>query len=191
VFILESKLGLSPWDVLNQGIAKHSPLSFGLANVVVAVLVLCLAWSLGGGPGVGTVANAVLVGSFIQGLTSIHLLSHLAHDGLPVRTPLLVVGIALIGPATAFYIGADFGAGPRDTLMLVGARRTGFRIGIVRALLELGALGAGILLGGTFGFGTVAFALLVGPLVEASFAGLARLPISVPSPAPVTVVIGE
>jgi uncharacterized membrane protein YczE len=191
VLILESKLGLSPWDVLNQGIAKHSPLSFGLANVVVALLVLCLAWSLGGRPGVGTVANAVLVGSFIQGLTSIRFLSHLAHDGLAVRAPLLVAGIALIGPATAFYIAADFGAGPRDTLMLVGARRTGLRIGIVRALLELCALGAGILLGGTFGFGTVAFALLVGPIVEASFAGLARLPISVPSPAPVPVVIGE
>jgi uncharacterized protein len=191
VFILESKLGLSPWDVLNQGIANHSPLSFGLANVVVALLVLCLAWSLGGRPGVGTVANAVLVGSFIQGLTSIRFLSHLAHDGLSVRTPLLVVGITLIGPATAFYIAADFGAGPRDTLMLVGARRTRFRIGIVRALLELCALVVGILLGGTFGFGTVAFALLVGPIVEASFAGLARLPISVPSPAPVPVVIGE
>ena len=108
-----------------------------------------------------------------------------------MRTPLLVVGIALIGPATAFYIGADFGAGPRDTLMLVGARRTGLRVGIVRAPLELCALAVGIVLGGTFGFGTVAFALLVGPIVEASFAGLARPPIAVPSPAPVPVVIGE
>ena len=191
VFILESKLGLSPWDVLNQGIAKHSPLSFGAANVVVALLVLCLAWSLGGRPGAGTVANALLVGSFIQVLTSIHTLSRLAHDGLPVRVPVLVVGIGLIGPATAFYIGADFGAGPRDTLMLVGARRTRFRIGIVRGTLELCALVAGILLSGTFGVGTVAFALLVGPIVEASFAVLARSPISVPSPAPVPVVIGE
>jgi uncharacterized membrane protein YczE len=177
--------------VLNQGIARHSPLSFGMANVVVALLVLCLAWSLGGRPGVGTVANALLVGSFIQGLTSIRFLSQLAHDGLSVRTPLLVVGVLLIGPATAFYIGADFGAGPRDTLMLVGASRTRFRIGIVRGILELSALVAGVLLGGTFGVGTVAFALLVGPIVEASFAVLARLPISVPSPAPVPVVIGE
>ena len=179
VFILESKLGLSPWDVLNQGISKHSPLSFGAANVVVALLVLCIAWSLGGKPGVGTVANALLVGSFIQGLTSIRFFSHLAHDGLPVRIPLLVAGIVLIGPATAFYIGADFGAGPRDTLMLVGARRTRFRVGIVRGTLELCALVAGILLGGTFGVGTVLFALLVGPIVEASFAVLARTPLAV------------
>jgi uncharacterized membrane protein YczE len=179
VFILESKLGLSPWDVLNQGIAKHSPLSFGIANVVVAIVVLGIAWSLGGKPGVGTVANALLVGSFIQLLTAIHSLSQLAHDGLPVRIPLLVLGIVLIGPATAFYIGADLGAGPRDTLMLVGARRTGRRIGIVRATLELCALVAGILLGGTFGLGTVLFALLVGPIVEASFAVLARTPLAV------------
>jgi uncharacterized protein len=179
VFILESKLGLSPWDVLNQGIAKHSPLSFGMANVVVALIVLCIAWSLGGKPGVGTVANALLVGSFIQLLTAIHFLSRLAHDGLSVRIPLLVVGIVLIGPATAFYIGADFGAGPRDTLMLVGARRTRFRIGVVRGTLELCALVAGSLLGGTFGVGTVAFALLVGPIVEASFDVLARTPLAV------------
>ena len=92
---------------------------------------------------------------------------------------LLVAGIVLIGPATAFYIGADFGAGPRDTLMLVGARRTRFRVGIVRGTLELCALIAGILLGGTFGAGTVLFALLVGPIVEASFAVLARTPLAI------------
>jgi uncharacterized protein len=191
VFILESKLGLSPWDVLNQGIARHSPLSFGMANVAVALGVLLLGWSLGGKPGIGTVANAVLVGAFIQGLTSIGALSSLSDHTLGLRVPLLLVGIALIGPASAFYIGADLGAGPRDTLMLVGAQRTGFRVGIVRATLELCALAAGVALGGTFGVGTVLFALLVGPIVEASFALLERTPLVVPSPAPVPVVIAE
>jgi uncharacterized membrane protein YczE len=191
VLILESKLGLSPWDVLNQGLSKHSPLSFGMANVAVALAVLLVAWALGGPPGFGTVANAVLIGTFIQGLTSIHTLTALAHDGLSVRIPLLVAGILLIGPGTAFYIGADLGAGPRDTLMLVGARRSGQRVGLVRAVLELCALAAGIALGGTFGVGTVLFALGVGPVVEASFALLARSPLAVPSPAPVPVVIGE
>ena len=158
VLILESKLGLSPWDVLAQGLAKHSPLSFGTATIVIGVVVLCIAWSLGGPPGIGTVANAVLIGAFIQALTAIDALVNLSHDGLSVRLPLLVFGIGLIGPASAFYIGADFGAGPRDTLMLVGARRTRFRIAVVRATLEVLALGAGIALGGTFGVGTVLFA---------------------------------
>jgi uncharacterized protein len=191
VLILESELGLSPWDVLNQGLAEHTALSFGMANIVVALVVLCIGWSLGGHPGIGTLANAVLVGAFIQALTAIDALTSLSHQGLAVRIPLLVVGIALIGPASAFYIGADLGAGPRDTLMLVGARRTGVRIGIVRATLEVTALAIGIALGGTFGVGTVLFALLVGPIVEASFAVLARTPLAIPSPAPVPVVIGE
>ena len=177
VFILESRLGLSPWDVLNQGIAKHTPLSFGLANVAVAVIVLFVAWSLGGVPGIGTVANALGVGSFIQGLTSIPALTHLQHDPLGVRIAMLIGGVALIGPASAFYIGANFGAGPRDTLMLVGARRTHARIAIVRGTLELCALVAGIVLGGTFGVGTVLFALGVGPCIEASFRVMERTPI--------------
>jgi uncharacterized membrane protein YczE len=191
VLILESKLGLSPWDVLNQGLSRHTPLSFGMANVAVALVVLVLGWRLGGKIGIGTVGNAVLVGSFIQGLTAIDAVTQLSHDGLSVRIPLLLLGIALIGPASAFYICADLGAGPRDTLMLVGSRRTGMRVGIVRAGLELCALAAGIALGGTFGVGTVLFALLVGPVVESSFALLARTPRAVASPDPVPVVIAE
>ena len=191
VLILESKLGLSPWDVLNQGLSKHTPLSFGMANVVVAVAILLLAWSLGGPPGLGTFANAALVGSFIQGLTAIGSVTQLAHDGLAVRIPLLLVGICLIGPASAFYIGADFGAGPRDTLMLTGSRRTGRRVGIVRAVLELCALAVGVALGGTFGVGTVIFALGVGPVVEWSFALLQRSPLAAPVAAHTPVVIGE
>jgi uncharacterized membrane protein YczE len=187
VFILESRLGLSPWDVLNQGIAKHTPLSFGLANVAVAVIVLFVAWSLGGVPGIGTVANALGVGSFIQGLTSIPALTHLQHDPLGVRIAMLIGGVALIGPASALYIGANFGAGPRDTLMLVGARRTHARIAIVRGTLELCALVAGIVLGGTFGVGTVLFALGVGPCIEASFRVMERTPIVTSA----TIVVGS
>ena len=190
VLILESRLGLSPWDVLNQGIARHTPLSFGLSNVAVAVIVLFVAWSLGGSPGIGTVANALLVGSFIQGLTSIPALTRLQHDPLGARIAMLVAGVALIGPASAFYIGANFGAGPRDTLMLVGARRTRVRIAVVRGTLELCALAVGIVLGGTFGAGTVIFALSVGPTIEASFWLLERTPLAVRVPTPAAVVEG-
>jgi uncharacterized membrane protein YczE len=187
VLILESKLGLSPWDVLNQGIAKHTPLSFGMANVAVGLVVLFVAWALGGTPGIGTVANAVLVGTFIQGLTAIDALTTLHHQPLGVRVVLLVAGVALIGPASAFYIGADFGAGPRDTLMLVGTRRTGVRVALVRGTLELCALVVGIALGGTFGVGTLLFAFGVGPVIEASFWALERSPLatSIPTAAPV------
>jgi uncharacterized membrane protein YczE len=178
VLILESRLGLSPWDVLNQGIARHSPLSFGAANVAVGLVVLCLAWALGAPPGVGTVANALLVGTFIQLLTAADAVTDLASQPLGWRIALLVGGIALTGPASALYIGADLGAGPRDSLMLAGTLRTGRRIRLVRAVLELAALCIGIVLGGTFGIGTIAFALLIGPAVDASFRLLARSPLA-------------
>ena len=177
VLILESRLGLSPWDVLNQGIARHTPLSFGEANIVVAVAVMLLAWSLGARVGLGTVANAVLVGTFIDQLLRIHALHRLAEAPLSARVVLDLAGIVLVAVATAFYIGARFGAGPRDSLMLVGAQRTRFRVGATRAALEGCALVAGFALGGTVGLGTLAFALLVGPLVEASFFLLARSPL--------------
>jgi uncharacterized membrane protein YczE len=191
VFTLESRLGLWPWDVLHQGLAKHTPLTFGSANVCVALVVLVIAWLLGGRPGVGTFANAALIGLFIQLLLSTDAVRSLGHHGLALRIVFLAVGIALAAPGSAFYICADLGAGPRDTLMLVGAARTGIRVGGVRAAIELGALIGGIALGGTFGVGTVAFALLVGPVVELGFWALARSGLARPEPGMAPVVIAE
>ncbi len=178
--LLESKLGLSPWDVLNQGVARHSPISFGFANIGVGLIVLVLAWALGGPPGLGTVANAVLIGLFIEGLLRVDLIADLSGSSLIGRAALLPLGIALMGIGSAFYIGASYGAGPRDTLMLVLSRRTGRRIGLVRAGIEAAALVAGFALGGTVGLGTLAFALLIGPAVEASFSLLASSPLVTP-----------
>ena len=172
---LESRLGLPPWDVLHQGIAKHTPLSFGLANELVAVVILFLAWRLGSRPGIGTVANAALIGGFIVVVQPLSAVQHLAGWPLPARAALLVLGLVLFGIGSAFYIGAAFGAGPRDSLMLVGALRLRVRIGVVRAALEGTALVAGVALGGTVGIGTLVFALLIGPSVEASFWLVTRL----------------
>jgi uncharacterized protein len=183
VAFLESKLGLSPWDVLHQGIAKHSPLSFGEANITVSVAVVTIAWLLGARVGIGTLANALLVGGFVVGLTSIGAVEDLAHDPLGVRIGLLVAGVALTGSGSGLYLAAALGAGPRDSLMVVGSERLALRIAIVRAALELCALGAGIGLGGTFGIGTVAFALLIGPSIEVAFWVLERSRLTLPTPA--------
>jgi uncharacterized membrane protein YczE len=181
VAFLESRLGLSPWDVLHQGIARHSPLSFGLANIVVGIAVLSVAWLLGAKIGVATLANALLVGAFIELLTSVGAVDRLSDQPLGVRITLLTLGVVLVGVGSGLYLGADLGAGPRDSLMVVGAQRTSLRIAVVRGALELVALLAGFVLGGTIGLGTIAFALLIGPSVEASFwaierAGLAATP---------------
>jgi uncharacterized membrane protein YczE len=169
ICFLEARLGLPPWDVLHQGIAQHTPLSFGLANEAVGVIVLTVASALGARVWIGTVANAVLIGFFIILLQPLHVVHELADWPLVPRIGLLVGGLACFGVGTAFYIGANLGAGPRDSLMLVGSRRTGLRIGAMRAMLEISVLLVGFLLGGTVGLGTVAFAALIGPFVEASF----------------------
>ena len=178
VLFYESRLGLPPWDVLHQGIAKHTPLSFGVAIEVVGVAVLLVAWALGAPPGVGTVANAVLVGAFVALLQPLHAAHRLSDLPLAGRLALLVIGLVLFGIGTALYIGAGLGAGPRDSLMLVGARRLHTRVGAVRAGIEVAALVAGVLLGGRVGIGTVLFAALIGPSVEASFWVLSRTSLS-------------
>lgn len=180
VLQLESELGLSPWDVLHQGISEHTPLSFGAANIVVSLTAVAVAWRLGARIGLATIANGLLVGAFIELLTSIGAVERLSDWPLGPRIGLLVAAIPLIGIASALYLGADMGAGPRDSLMVVGAQRTRFRIGAVRAALELCALAAGFTLGGKVGIGTLAFALLVGPAVEAGFWLLQRSPIGAP-----------
>ena len=181
VLQLESELGLSPWDTLHQGLSLHTPLSFGMASVVVSIVVLLLAWRLGAMIGIGTVLNAVLVGTFIEVLTAIGPLDRLSESPLGVRILMLVVSMALIGIGSALYLGAWLGAGPRDSLMVVEGERTGLRLGIVRGGLELLALAGGFLLGGTIGVGTVVFALGVGPALEAGFWGVRRSGLAAPS----------
>lgn len=178
VALLESGLGLSPWDVLHQGLDRQTPLSFGAANIVVSAVVLASAWLLGARIGVGTLANALLVGTFVEVVSSLEPVAALAGTSLLIRIVLLIAGLALMGVGTGLYLGANLGAGPRDSLMIVGARRTPFRIGVVRAVLEIGALAAGFALGGTVGVGTLAFALGIGPAVELSFWLLARSPLA-------------
>jgi uncharacterized membrane protein YczE len=179
---LESGLGLSPWDVLHQGIAEHTPLSFGAANVVVGVVVMAVSWGLGATIGFATVANSVLVGTFVQALTAIGAVDGLADDSLGVRIALLVVAMPIYGIASALYLGAWMGAGPRDSLMVVVAARTHQRLGVVRACIELLALAAGFVLGGTVGIGTIVFAISIGPALEAGFWLLRRSPVGVPPP---------
>jgi uncharacterized protein len=181
VGLLESELGLSPWDVLHQGLAEHTALSYGTANIVVGVLVLAVSWGLGAYVGWGTIANAVLIGLFIELLVRIPAVEALSEEGLAVRSVVLAVGIALVAVGSAFYLGAALGAGPRDSLMLVLALRSARRIGVVRTLLESSVVVVGATLGGTIGIGTVAFALLIGPALEASFWLLGRTPLVGPA----------
>ncbi len=165
MLMLQSGLGLMPWDVLHQGVALHSGLTMGQVAVAVSFLVL-LAWiPIRQRPGLGTLSNAVLVGLvFDAAMTLVG--TSLAALPLPARVALLAAGIVLNAAATAAYIGARFGPGPRDGLMTGLARRSGRSVRLVRTLIEGTVLLTGVVLGGTLGWGTLAYALVIGPLIQ-------------------------
>jgi uncharacterized membrane protein YczE len=181
VCFLESELGLPPWDVLHQGLAEQLGISFGAANLLVSAAVLVLVWRLRARIGLGTVLNAILVGTFVIVLTAVDAISALSEEPLGVRVVLVPVALACFGVGSAFYICASLGAGPRDSLMLVASQRLGIRIGAARTAIEVAALAIGFLLGGTAGIGTLVFAVGIGPVVEASFWLLGRTPLAAPA----------
>ena len=177
---LESELGLPPWDVLHQGLAEQTRLSFGAANIAVSLVVIAIAAALRARIGLGTVLNATLIGTFVIGLTAIDAVDELSESALPGRIALMLFALVLFGVGSALYIGADLGAGPRDTLMVVISQRSHVRLGVSRTAIEIVALALGVVLGGTVGVGTLVFALGIGPSVEVSFRLLARTPLAMP-----------
>lgn len=161
--LLRAGLGLAPWDVLHQGLAGLLGTTVGQMVVAVSFVVLLLWVPLRERPGFGTIANAILVGVFVD-------LTLLVLDDAEAwawRVALLLLGVLLNGAATALYIGASLGAGPRDGLMTGLVRRTGRSVRVVRTSLELTVLVVGWLLGGTVGIGTVLYALTIGPIAHA------------------------
>lgn len=158
--LVASDLGNSPWTVFADGVSEQTPLSIGLATVVTSFVLLLIWIPLGERPGLGTIANALVVGVAIDVMLLV-----LGRAPLAVRIGELVAGVVLVGIGSGLYINAALGPGPRDGLMLGLHRLTGRPIGLLRAGIEISALVVGALLGGVYGIGTVAFALLVGPAV--------------------------
>jgi uncharacterized membrane protein YczE len=166
---LRSGLGVSPWDVLHDGIRQVSPLSFGVATVLVGVVLVAVTLAAGIRPGPGTLANMVAIGVFADLMLATGIGGDLDARSLPPRLLAVVAGVGLVALGTALYIGAGLGSGPRDSLMLAISTRTRARVGLVRALIEAGALAVGWLLGGAAGVGTVLYAFGIGPAVELAF----------------------
>jgi uncharacterized membrane protein YczE len=166
---LRSGLGLGPWDVLHQGISRHTPLTFGQASQLVGALIILVGLLLGVRPGVGTVLNMVMVGFFVDRILGIGAIPDARQGGLPVQVLMDMVGVVIVGLGSGLYLRANLGAGPRDGLMLGLRRVTGCRVGVVRVCLELSGLALGFLLGGSVGFGAIIYALGSGPSVELGF----------------------
>ncbi len=160
--MVESTLGLDPWDVFHQGLARHLPLTFGQVVILVGALVLLLWIPLRQMPGIGTVLNVIVIG--LAADFGIALIAR--PDDLWLRGLLLVGGVVGNGFAGALYIGAQLGPGPRDGLWLGLVRRTGRSVRLWRTVIELSVLCIGFILGGTVGLGTVLYALTIGPIVQ-------------------------
>lgn len=160
--MLRAALGLFPWDVLHEGLSKHLPLSFGVITAITGAIVLLLWIPLRQRPGVGTVANVVVIALVVD----VALAWIPAPTELGWRITMLIGGVVLNAVATAAYVGARLGPGPRDGLMTGFAARTGQAVWLVRTAIEVTVLAAGWLLGGTIGIGTVLYALAIGPLAQ-------------------------
>jgi uncharacterized membrane protein YczE len=161
-FIVLSLLGAAPWDVLSLGVIHRLPLSFGIVNVLVAVVVLVLWIPLGERPGIATVLNALLVGPSADfGLLIIP-----EPPNIWLQILYYVIGTVMLGAATGIYIGARLGSGPRDGLMTGLNRVTGLPIWVVRTGLEVAVVAIGWLLGGLVGIGTLVFVFAIGPLCQ-------------------------
>lgn len=168
--ILHAGLGNIPWDVLHQGIANRIGLSVGTVSIIVGAVVL-LAWlPIRQRPGFGTIANVVVIGVAFDAVSP-----YLPdHPRLLLAIPMMLAGIVVNAFATALYIGARMGPGPRDGLMTGLVARTGWSVRVVRTILEVAVVAVGFALGGTFGVGTVLYAFGVGPLIQL-FARLMRV----------------
>jgi hypothetical protein len=175
--VLRAGLGLAPWDVLHQGLARLTGLTVGQMVILVSFAVLVLWIPLREPPGFGTFANAILVGLSVD-------LTMLVLDDVsswPVRILFLVFGVLLNAVATALYIGAMLGPGARDGLMTGLVRRTGRSVRVVRTSLEVAVLAVGWLLGGTVGVGTLLYAFAIGPVVHVLLPPLTVPPKPVPT----------
>ena len=160
--MVRGALGLAPWDVLHSGFIRHVPMTLGQAVVLFSFVVLVLWIPLREMPGLGTISNAIVVG--LSADATLAVLDR--PEAMAGRLGLMVGGVLLCGLASALYIGAQLGRGPRDGLMTGLSRRTGLSLRLVRTGLEVAVVVIGLLLGGVLGVGTVVYALAIGPLTQ-------------------------
>jgi len=167
VMTLYADLGMAPWSVLQVGLTRYTPLTFGQVSQVVGLAVLVLGWLLGFPPGFGTVMNMYFVGYFMDQIMAWGLVP--VPRSLPGQLALLIGGILVLGAASFMYLNPRLGAGPRDGLMMGLVQRLGRPVYQVRGAIEVTVLILGYLLGGPVGVGTLITAFTTGYAVQLAF----------------------
>jgi uncharacterized protein len=177
VFTIQANIGFAPWDVLHVGLSRAIGLSIGAASILVGLLIVLVILAFKERIGFGTILNMVLIGIFMDFLFFL--------DFIPTSTsivaglPELVLGLFIISIASYFYIGSGFGAGPRDSLMVLLTKRLKLPVGLIRTLIEVSVIIAGWFLGGTVGLGTLVASLAIGLCIQITFSCLKFDPTSI------------
>lgn len=167
VTILNSNLGLSPWDVLNQGLNRTIGITLGEANLLVGAFVVLFSIFLKQPIGSGTVINFLLVGVFIDMYIYLDIIPK--GDVLLKKILILIIGILIFSYGCYVYISTGLGCGPRDGLMVILTKKSSYPLWKIKTCIEIVVLGLGYILGGTIGVGTVVSSLCVGPLIQYFF----------------------
>lgn len=167
VMTINANIGYAPWDVFHVGLANSVGLSIGVASILTGVVIVLISWLLGEKLGLGTILNMLLIGVFLDIIMALKVIPKLDH--VILGTFMMIGGLFVIALASYFYIGAAFGAGPRDSLMVALTRKTGLSVGICRGSIELMAVVIGWRMGGKLGLGTILSALAIGFCVQMTF----------------------
>ncbi len=160
--VLHAGLGVSPWDVLHVGLARHLHIATGTAIIGVGVVVLLIGLLLGVRPGLGTICDILIVGNTVNLLYAYDPIPNAQNWSFILRVTLFTFGTVLVGLGIAIYIGAHVGAGPRDGLMIAFHQRFGWPVWRARLVVEGIGLIGGLLLHGPVGLGTLIWTLLIG-----------------------------
>ncbi|WP_461205303.1 YczE/YyaS/YitT family protein [Clostridium sp. DL1XJH146] len=167
VFTIKGNIGYAPWEVFHVGISKTTGISIGTATILVGIIIVFVTVLLGEKLGIGTILNMLLIGTFLDLILESNLIPIAINFWVGII--MLILGLFIISLASYFYMGSSFGAGPRDSLMVALARKTGLPIGLCRGIIEVFVVFLGWILGGMAGIGTIISAFSIGFCVQITF----------------------
>lgn len=167
ILSINANIGYSPWEVFHVGLTKVSSLSLGIVSIITGVVIVLATMILGEKFGIATILNMFLIGIFIDIIIYLNIIP--IADNLVFGIVMFMVGLVVIAFATYFYISSGFGAGPRDGLMVVLSRKTGFPVGVCRGIIEFLVTVSGYFLGGMVGIGTIICVAFMGMLMQGIF----------------------
>ena len=167
VLTIHANIGYAPWDVFHAGLAKTMGISIGVSSIIVGVILVAIAALFKEKIGLGTVLSMVLIGVFVDIIMAVNIIP--LAEGFIFCIIMLTAGLYVIALASYFYMGSGFGAGPRDSIMVLLMRKTSWTVGVCRAAVEISAVVIGFLLGGMVGIGTIISAFGIGFCIQSTF----------------------